>query len=92
MRFEELSLDPCILAGVESAGFTTLTPIQEQAIPVVLRERDLLGLAQTGTGKTAAVGPGVQINAGASEAVFSPSFKIGESRGSSPAATHSSIR
>ena len=54
MRFEEFSLDPCILAGVESAGFTTPTPIQEQAIPVVLQERDLLGLAQTGTGKTAA--------------------------------------
>ena len=54
MRFEEFSLDPCILAGVKSAGFTTPTPIQEQAIPVVLQERDLLGLAQTGTGKTAA--------------------------------------
>ncbi len=54
MRFEEFSLDPCILAGVESAGFTTPTPIQEQAIPVVLQDRDLLGLAQTGTGKTAA--------------------------------------
>ena len=54
MRFEQFPLDPCILAGVESAGFTTPTPIQEQAIPVVLRERDLLGLAQTGTGKTAA--------------------------------------
>ena len=54
MDFEEFSLDPCILAGVKSAGFTTPTPIQEQAIPVVLQERDLLGLAQTGTGKTAA--------------------------------------
>ena len=54
MRFDEFSLDPCILAGVKSAGFTTPTPIQEEAIPVVLRERDLLGLAQTGTGKTAA--------------------------------------
>ena len=54
MRFKELSLDPRILAGVESAGFTTPTPIQKQAIPVVLQERDLLGLAQTGTGKTAA--------------------------------------
>ena len=54
MRFEEFSLDPCILAGVKSAGFTIPTPIQEQAIPVVLQDRDLLGLAQTGTGKTAA--------------------------------------
>jgi len=54
MRFEDFSLDPCILAGVRSAGFTLPTPIQEQAIPVVLQDRDLLGLAQTGTGKTAA--------------------------------------
>ena len=54
MSFKELSLDPCILAGVASAGFTTPTPIQKQAIPVVLQGRDLLGLAQTGTGKTAA--------------------------------------
>ena len=54
MSFREFSLDPCILAGVDSAGFTTPTPIQKQAIPEVLRERDLLGLAQTGTGKTAA--------------------------------------
>jgi ATP-dependent RNA helicase RhlE len=54
MSFKKFSLDPCILFGVESAGFTTPTPIQEQAIPVVLRGRDLLGLAQTGTGKTAA--------------------------------------
>ena len=54
MSFKELSLDPCILAGVASAGFTTPTPIQKQAIPVVLQGKDLLGLAQTGTGKTAA--------------------------------------
>ena len=54
MSFKEFSLDPSILAGVESAGFTTPTPIQKQAIPMVLQERDLLGLAQTGTGKTAA--------------------------------------
>ncbi|MCH8745641.1 MAG: DEAD/DEAH box helicase, partial [Chloroflexi bacterium] len=54
MRFDEFSLDPSILAGVDSAGFTTPTPIQEQAIPVVLQGKDLLGLAQTGTGKTAA--------------------------------------
>jgi ATP-dependent RNA helicase RhlE len=52
--FKEFSLDSRILAGVESAGFTIPTPIQEQAIPVILQGRDLLGLAQTGTGKTAA--------------------------------------
>ena len=54
MSFQEFSLHPKVLAGVESVGFTNPTPIQEQAIPVALQGRDLLGLAQTGTGKTAA--------------------------------------
>ena len=54
MSFQEFSLHPQVLAGVKSAGFTTPTPIQQQAIPVALQGRDLLGLAQTGTGKTAA--------------------------------------
>jgi len=43
-----------VLAGVSSVGFTKPTPIQEQSIPVALKGRDVLGLAQTGTGKTAA--------------------------------------
>ena len=51
--FEQLNLNPRVLAGVKAAGYTTPTPIQEQAIPVALEGRDLLGLAQTGTGKTA---------------------------------------
>ena len=54
MNFEQFSLDPRIGAGIKSAGYTTPTPIQQQAIPVVLQGRDVLGLAQTGTGKTAA--------------------------------------
>jgi ATP-dependent RNA helicase RhlE len=54
VNFEQFSLDPRILAGVRTAGYTTPTPIQNQAIPVVLAGRDVLGLAQTGTGKTAA--------------------------------------
>lgn len=54
MNFDHLSLDPRILAGIHAAGFTAPTPIQQQAIPVVLQNRDVLGLAQTGTGKTAA--------------------------------------
>ena len=54
MTFDQLSLDPRILAGIVAAGYTAPTPIQQQAIPVVLQGRDLLGLAQTGTGKTAA--------------------------------------
>src|SRR4051812_42123282 len=54
MNFEQFSLDPRILAGVKAAGYVTPTPIQQQAIPVVVEGRDVLGLAQTGTGKTAA--------------------------------------
>ncbi len=54
MSFDQFSLDPRILAGVAAAGFTTPTPIQEQAIPEVLAGRDIFGIAQTGTGKTAA--------------------------------------
>ena len=54
MSFQEFHLDPTILSGIKSIGYTTPTPIQKQAIPVVLEEKDLLGLAQTGTGKTAA--------------------------------------
>lgn len=54
MNFEQFSLDPRIHAGIKGAGYTTPTPIQQQAIPVVLQGRDVLGLAQTGTGKTAA--------------------------------------
>ena len=54
MSFQEFALHPQVLAGVKSVGFTNPTPIQQQAIPVALQGRDLLGLAQTGTGKTAA--------------------------------------
>jgi ATP-dependent RNA helicase RhlE len=54
VTFEQFSLDPRILSGVKAAGFTEPTPIQLQAIPVVLAGRDILGIAQTGTGKTAA--------------------------------------
>jgi ATP-dependent RNA helicase RhlE len=54
VNFKRFSLDPRIGAGINAAGYTTPTPIQQQAIPVVLKGRDILGLAQTGTGKTAA--------------------------------------
>ena len=53
MKFEQFSLDARILAAVNTAGFTKPTPIQERAIPLVLEGRDVIGLAQTGTGKTA---------------------------------------
>jgi ATP-dependent RNA helicase RhlE len=54
VNFKQFSLDPRIGAGIIAAGYTTPTPIQQQAIPVVLKGRDVLGVAQTGTGKTAA--------------------------------------
>jgi superfamily II DNA/RNA helicase len=54
MSFSQLGLSEKVLAAVASAGYTTPTPIQEQAIPHVLKRRDVLGIAQTGTGKTAA--------------------------------------
>jgi len=54
LRFENLNLIAPILKAVETEGYTTPTPIQEQAIPIILEGRDLLGCAQTGTGKTAA--------------------------------------
>ncbi len=54
MSFEKLNLIEPILRALQSEGYTKPTPIQEQAIPVLLERRDLLGCAQTGTGKTAA--------------------------------------
>jgi superfamily II DNA/RNA helicase len=54
MNFSELGLSQKVLSAVEASGYTTPTPIQAQAIPHVLNRRDVLGIAQTGTGKTAA--------------------------------------
>ncbi len=54
MQFDQLPLAEPLLRAVKGAGYTTATPIQEQAIPPALEGRDLLGCAQTGTGKTAA--------------------------------------
>src|SRR6185312_10192680 len=54
MPFSQLGLSAKVVAAVEAAGYKTPTPIQQQAIPHVLAHRDVLGIAQTGTGKTAA--------------------------------------
>ncbi len=54
MKFNELGLSEKVLKAVEASGYDTPTPIQEQAIPHALQGRDVLGIAQTGTGKTAA--------------------------------------
>ena len=54
LRFDSLALDPKLLRAVADSGYTQLTPIQAKAIPIVLAGRDVMGAAQTGTGKTAA--------------------------------------
>ena len=54
MRFDELDLEENILQGIEAMNFKEMTPVQEQTIPVMLEKRDIIGCAQTGTGKTAA--------------------------------------
>lgn len=56
MTFKDLKLELPILKALEKQGYTQPTPIQEQAIPILLKGHDLLGVAQTGTGKTAAFG------------------------------------
>jgi len=54
LNFEQFDLDSRLMQGIKSAGYETATPIQEAAIPAALRGRDIIGTAQTGTGKTAA--------------------------------------
>lgn len=56
LRFEELEINPQIIRAVEDMGFEEATPIQSQAIPVMMSGVDMIGQAQTGTGKTAAFG------------------------------------
>src|SRR5690606_10407693 len=56
MTFESLGLSPALLRALSDASYTTPTPIQAQSIPALLSGQDLLGAAQTGTGKTAAFG------------------------------------
>ena len=54
MNFSELNLEDSVLQALDAMNFTTCTPVQEHTIPVILEGRDLIGVAQTGTGKTAA--------------------------------------
>lgn len=54
MRFDEVNLDEDVLRGLEAMNFQDMTPVQEQTIPVILEGKDIIGCAQTGTGKTAA--------------------------------------
>ena len=52
-KFTDLNLNPKVLKAIEEAGYESPTPIQAGAIPAALEGRDVLGIAQTGTGKTA---------------------------------------
>ena len=62
MKFNELGLKPEIMQGLKDMGYEDLTPIQEATIPQILSGRDVLGLAETGSGKTGACGiPIVQL-------------------------------
>ena len=54
MNFTEFNLNAQILSGIQAEGYEVATPIQAKAIPAILDGRDVVGLAQTGTGKTAA--------------------------------------
>ncbi len=54
MNFDNFSFDPTVVEGIKAAGYAAPTPIQAKAIPQVMKGRDVMGLAQTGTGKTAA--------------------------------------
>jgi len=53
MKFNELGLMPSLLKAVNEKGYTEPSPIQEKAIPLILKRKDVLASAQTGTGKTA---------------------------------------
>lgn len=56
MRFDEIDLKPEIHRALESMGYTELTPVQEQTLPPILENRDILAFAETGSGKTSACG------------------------------------
>ena len=57
--FATLGLDAALLANLESMGYQTMTPVQAQSLPVILRGKDLIAQAETGSGKTAAFGIGL---------------------------------
>ena len=54
MSFDSLGLGPEILKAIKQTGYENPTPIQKSAIPIILEGKDIVGIAQTGTGKTAA--------------------------------------
>ena len=71
MTFQKLGLAEPLVRALEAKGYTTPTPIQADSIPILLEGRDLLGIAQTGTGKTTAfVLPSLQRMASAEKRVL----------------------
>ena len=54
MRFDEIDFQEDVMQGIDAMGFEEMTPVQEKAMPPILQGKDVLGCAQTGTGKTAA--------------------------------------
>ncbi len=54
MKFEDLNLEPSLMEGLSAMNFQSMTPVQEQSIPLILEGKDIIACAQTGTGKTAA--------------------------------------
>ena len=77
MEFSEFGFYPDLLDGIDALNFQTATPIQEQAIPLILEGKDLIGIAQTGTGKTAAfVLPIIQKILESNEANFTQALVI----------------
>ena len=59
LPFNQLALSPALLQGVEALGYTSMTPVQAQALPAILEGRDVIAQAPTGSGKTAAFGLGL---------------------------------
>src|SRR5690606_36158043 len=59
LPFTTLALSPALLRGVDALGYASMTPVQAQALPVILEGRDLIAQAPTGSGKTAAFGLGL---------------------------------
>ena len=55
MKFDELNLEQSLMEGLSAMNFQDMTPVQEQAIPLILDGKDIIACAQTGTGKTATI-------------------------------------
>src|SRR5438552_15445750 len=83
--FTDLTLTPAMLAAIDRAGYSTPTPIQAQAIGPIFDGRDLIGCAQTGTGKTAAFAiPMIELLTGTGQRLAGNPARLGRSGPSAP--------